>query len=236
MRQIPNSNMADSHSCFTLYVWLGLYCVTLHSPEQTPVISLLIALTLCWLCLVQSLSNTWIVSTWIVSPASGWVKYLPPMRLSLLAYFPLTKPSLSLDSGWCMYVCMHACCTYVCVCTVCAVCPPVFFKNIGLERALQMQTSKVLHWTLIELYNLDISLTLTYSLNDVPLFSLPLSHTHTHTPSKIRYRKDKTLSKQKPTFPVVTELKNGCAIAAIVHYYCPGLLRLEGTYIHKTTW
>ncbi|CDQ91935.1 unnamed protein product, partial [Oncorhynchus mykiss] len=46
----------------------------------------------------------------------------------------------------------------------------------------------------------------------------------------IRYRNDKTLSKQKPTFPVVTEVKNlsnGCAIAAIVHYYCPGLLRLE---------
>uniref|UniRef100_A0A4W5NJ95 Calmodulin regulated spectrin associated protein family member 3 n=1 Tax=Hucho hucho TaxID=62062 RepID=A0A4W5NJ95_9TELE len=73
---------------------------------------------------------------------------------------------------------------------------------------------------------------LPYSLNDVPLFSLSLSHTHTHThtPSKIRYRKDKTLSKQKPTFPVVTEVKdlsNGCAIAAVVHYYCPGLLRLE---------
>ncbi|XP_031671649.1 calmodulin-regulated spectrin-associated protein 3 isoform X4 [Oncorhynchus kisutch] len=49
-------------------------------------------------------------------------------------------------------------------------------------------------------------------------------------PPLIRYRKDKTLSKQKPTFPVVTEVKNlsnGCAIAAIVHYYCPGLLRLE---------
>jgi hypothetical protein len=42
------------------------------------------------------------------------------------------------------------------------------------------------------------------------------------------------LSKQKPTFPVVTEVKdlsNGCAIAAVVHYYCPGLLQLEGTYI-----
>ncbi|XP_038836911.1 calmodulin-regulated spectrin-associated protein 3-like isoform X1 [Salvelinus namaycush] len=46
----------------------------------------------------------------------------------------------------------------------------------------------------------------------------------------IRYRTDKTLSKQKPTFPVVTEVKdlsNGCAIAAIIHYYCPSLLRLE---------
>uniref|UniRef100_A0A4W5RCN7 Calmodulin regulated spectrin associated protein family member 3 n=1 Tax=Hucho hucho TaxID=62062 RepID=A0A4W5RCN7_9TELE len=46
----------------------------------------------------------------------------------------------------------------------------------------------------------------------------------------IRYRKDKMLSKQKPTFPVVTEVKDlstGCAIAAVVHYYCPGLLQLE---------
>ncbi|XP_046893452.1 calmodulin-regulated spectrin-associated protein 3 isoform X1 [Hypomesus transpacificus] len=48
--------------------------------------------------------------------------------------------------------------------------------------------------------------------------------------ASIRYRKDKTQSKQKPTFPVVndiTDLSNGCAIAAVIHYYCPGLLRLE---------
>ncbi|XP_028840848.1 calmodulin-regulated spectrin-associated protein 3 isoform X2 [Denticeps clupeoides] len=46
----------------------------------------------------------------------------------------------------------------------------------------------------------------------------------------LRYRKDKMLSKQKPVFPVVAEVKDlstGCAIAAVVHYYCPGLLRLE---------
>ncbi|XP_010890817.2 calmodulin-regulated spectrin-associated protein 3 isoform X2 [Esox lucius] len=46
----------------------------------------------------------------------------------------------------------------------------------------------------------------------------------------IRYRKDKMLSKQKPTFPVVTEvrdLSSGCAMAAVIHYYCPGLLSLE---------
>uniref|UniRef100_A0A8B9H1H7 Calmodulin regulated spectrin-associated protein family, member 3 n=1 Tax=Astyanax mexicanus TaxID=7994 RepID=A0A8B9H1H7_ASTMX len=46
----------------------------------------------------------------------------------------------------------------------------------------------------------------------------------------LRYRKDKMLSKLKPCFPVVKEvndLSNGCAIAAVIHYYCPGLLRLE---------
>ncbi|XP_051571686.1 calmodulin-regulated spectrin-associated protein 3-like isoform X2 [Myxocyprinus asiaticus] len=46
----------------------------------------------------------------------------------------------------------------------------------------------------------------------------------------IRYRKDRMQSKLKPCFPVVTEVKdlsNGCAVAAVIHYYCPGLLRLE---------
>lgn len=49
---------------------------------------------------------------------------------------------------------------------------------------------------------------------------------------QIRYRKDRMQSKLKPCFPVVNEVKdlsNGCAIAAVIHYYCPGLLRLEGT-------
>ncbi|KAK9535249.1 hypothetical protein VZT92_007643 [Zoarces viviparus] len=46
----------------------------------------------------------------------------------------------------------------------------------------------------------------------------------------LRYRKDKMQSKQKPIFPVVNEVKDlssGCAVAAVIHYYCPGLLRLE---------
>ncbi|XP_056143522.1 calmodulin-regulated spectrin-associated protein 3 [Lampris incognitus] len=46
----------------------------------------------------------------------------------------------------------------------------------------------------------------------------------------LRYRKDKMQFKQKPIFPVVNEVKHlssGCAIAAVLHYYCPGLLRLE---------
>ncbi|XP_068434459.1 calmodulin-regulated spectrin-associated protein 3 isoform X2 [Clinocottus analis] len=46
----------------------------------------------------------------------------------------------------------------------------------------------------------------------------------------LRYRKDKMQSKQKPVFPVVIDVKDlssGCAVAAVIHYYCPGLLRLE---------
>ncbi|XP_034749018.1 calmodulin-regulated spectrin-associated protein 3 isoform X3 [Etheostoma cragini] len=46
----------------------------------------------------------------------------------------------------------------------------------------------------------------------------------------LRYRKDKIQSKSKPIFPVVNEIKDlssGCAVAAVIHYYCPGLLRLE---------
>ncbi|XP_012734031.2 calmodulin-regulated spectrin-associated protein 3 isoform X2 [Fundulus heteroclitus] len=46
----------------------------------------------------------------------------------------------------------------------------------------------------------------------------------------LRYRKDKIQSKVKPIFPDVNEVKDlssGCAVAAVIHYYCPGLLRLE---------
>ncbi|XP_069051841.1 calmodulin-regulated spectrin-associated protein 3 isoform X2 [Lepisosteus oculatus] len=53
----------------------------------------------------------------------------------------------------------------------------------------------------------------------------------------IRYRKDKMLHKQTPTFPLVAgtkDLSNGCAIAAVVHYYCPGLLRLEDVCLKDT--
>lgn len=49
---------------------------------------------------------------------------------------------------------------------------------------------------------------------------------------QIRYRKDKVQSKLTPTFPLVSavkDLSNGCAIAAVLHYYCPSLLPLEGT-------
>ncbi|XP_041861049.1 calmodulin-regulated spectrin-associated protein 3 isoform X2 [Melanotaenia boesemani] len=48
--------------------------------------------------------------------------------------------------------------------------------------------------------------------------------------TSLRYRKDKIQAKLKPIFPVVNEVKDlstGCAVAAVIHYYCPGLLRLE---------
>ena len=48
---------------------------------------------------------------------------------------------------------------------------------------------------------------------------------------QLRYRKDKTQSRQKPIFPIVNEVKDlstGCAVVAVMHYYCPDLLRLEG--------
>ncbi|KAM7371792.1 hypothetical protein PAMP_009002 [Pampus punctatissimus] len=47
---------------------------------------------------------------------------------------------------------------------------------------------------------------------------------------QLRYRKDKIQSKQKPIFPSVHEVKDlssGCAVAAVIHNYCPGLLRIE---------
>ncbi|XP_042559486.1 calmodulin-regulated spectrin-associated protein 3 isoform X2 [Clupea harengus] len=56
-------------------------------------------------------------------------------------------------------------------------------------------------------------------------------------PPVIRYRKDKVQSKQTPTFPFVSELKdlsNGCAIATVLHFYCPTLLRLEDVCLKDT--
>ncbi|XP_023651437.2 calmodulin-regulated spectrin-associated protein 3 isoform X2 [Paramormyrops kingsleyae] len=56
-------------------------------------------------------------------------------------------------------------------------------------------------------------------------------------PPVIRYRKDKILPKQTPTFPLVTsirDLSNGCAMATVVHYYCPSLLPLEDVCLKDT--
>ncbi|XP_077412617.1 calmodulin-regulated spectrin-associated protein 3 isoform X2 [Vanacampus margaritifer] len=53
----------------------------------------------------------------------------------------------------------------------------------------------------------------------------------------LRYRKDKVQSKQNHVFPVVNQIRdlsNGCAIAAVLHYYCPGLLRLEDVCMKET--
>ncbi|KAM9769815.1 LOW QUALITY PROTEIN: calmodulin-regulated spectrin-associated protein 3-like [Menidia menidia] len=56
-------------------------------------------------------------------------------------------------------------------------------------------------------------------------------------PPVIRYRKDKVQSKLTPTFPLVSavkDLSNGCAVAAVLHYYCPGLLPLEDVCLKDT--
>lgn len=53
----------------------------------------------------------------------------------------------------------------------------------------------------------------------------------------IRYRKDKVLSKQTPCFPSVSQLKdlaNGCAVAALIHHYCPEVLRLQDICLKET--
>ncbi|XP_038641001.1 calmodulin-regulated spectrin-associated protein 2 isoform X1 [Scyliorhinus canicula] len=56
-------------------------------------------------------------------------------------------------------------------------------------------------------------------------------------PPMIRYRKDKVLAKQTPCFPTVTQLKdlaNGCAVAALIHHYCPDVLRLQDVCLKET--
>ncbi|XP_078131608.1 calmodulin-regulated spectrin-associated protein 3-like [Sander vitreus] len=56
-------------------------------------------------------------------------------------------------------------------------------------------------------------------------------------PPVIRYRKDKVQSKLTPTFPLVSavkDLSNGCAIAAVLHYYCSSLLPLEDVCLKDT--
>ncbi|KAM9314968.1 calmodulin-regulated spectrin-associated protein 3-like [Pholidichthys leucotaenia] len=56
-------------------------------------------------------------------------------------------------------------------------------------------------------------------------------------PPVIRYKKDKVQSKLTPTFPLVSavkDLSNGCAIAAVLHYYCPSLLPLEEVCLKDT--
>ncbi|EHB03771.1 Calmodulin-regulated spectrin-associated protein 2 [Heterocephalus glaber] len=49
---------------------------------------------------------------------------------------------------------------------------------------------------------------------------------------KARYRKEQTLLKQLPCIPLVENLlkdgTDGCALAALIHFYCPSVVRLEG--------
>uniref|UniRef100_A0A672FRH1 Calmodulin regulated spectrin associated protein family member 3 n=1 Tax=Salarias fasciatus TaxID=181472 RepID=A0A672FRH1_SALFA len=56
-------------------------------------------------------------------------------------------------------------------------------------------------------------------------------------PLQIRYRKDKVNSKLTPTFPLISavkDLSNGCAVAAVIHFYCPSLLPLEDVCLKDT--
>ncbi|XP_030636188.1 calmodulin-regulated spectrin-associated protein 3 [Chanos chanos] len=56
-------------------------------------------------------------------------------------------------------------------------------------------------------------------------------------PPVIRYRKDKVQSKRTPSFPVVSGLKDlssGCAVASLLHFYCPHILRLEDVCLKDT--
>lgn len=49
---------------------------------------------------------------------------------------------------------------------------------------------------------------------------------------KARYRKEQALLKQLPCIPLVENLlkdgADGCALAALIHFYCPDAVRLEG--------
>lgn len=54
-----------------------------------------------------------------------------------------------------------------------------------------------------------------------------------------RYRKaQQTVAQQVPWIPPVDNLlkdtTDGCALAALLHFYCPQLVRLQGTPLHRT--
>lgn len=48
-----------------------------------------------------------------------------------------------------------------------------------------------------------------------------------------RYRKEQAVAQQVPWIPPVDNLlkdtTDGCAVATLLHFYCPQLVRLEGT-------
>ncbi|KAM9705994.1 calmodulin-regulated spectrin-associated protein 2 isoform 2-T2 [Dama dama] len=53
-----------------------------------------------------------------------------------------------------------------------------------------------------------------------------------------RYRKEQTLLRQLPCIPLVENLlkdgSDGCALAALIHFYCPGVVRLEDICLKET--
>ncbi|XP_077188897.1 calmodulin-regulated spectrin-associated protein 2 isoform X2 [Paroedura picta] len=65
-------------------------------------------------------------------------------------------------------------------------------------------------------------------------------HQSVETPGgqKARYRKEQTLLKQLPCIPLVENLlkdgTDGCALAALVHFYCPDIVRLEDICLKET--
>ncbi|XP_018609167.2 calmodulin-regulated spectrin-associated protein 2-like isoform X3 [Scleropages formosus] len=55
---------------------------------------------------------------------------------------------------------------------------------------------------------------------------------------RARHRKDHTLPRQVPCLPLVVNLlkdtADGCAVAALIHFYCPGVIRLEDICLKET--
>uniref|UniRef100_A0A8C3QZA7 Calmodulin regulated spectrin associated protein family member 2 n=1 Tax=Cyanoderma ruficeps TaxID=181631 RepID=A0A8C3QZA7_9PASS len=55
---------------------------------------------------------------------------------------------------------------------------------------------------------------------------------------KARYRKEQTLLKQLPCIPLVENLlkdgTDGCALAALIHFYCPDIIKLEDICLKDT--
>ncbi|XP_049663074.1 calmodulin-regulated spectrin-associated protein 2 isoform X2 [Accipiter gentilis] len=54
----------------------------------------------------------------------------------------------------------------------------------------------------------------------------------------VRYRKEQTLLKQLPCIPLVENLlkdgTDGCALAALIHFYCPDIVKLEDICLKET--
>ncbi|XP_077680650.1 calmodulin-regulated spectrin-associated protein 2 isoform X3 [Eretmochelys imbricata] len=65
-------------------------------------------------------------------------------------------------------------------------------------------------------------------------------HPSVETPGgqKARYRKEQTLLKQLPCIPLVENLlkdgTDGCALAALIHFYCPDIVKLEDICLKET--
>ncbi|XP_069741582.1 calmodulin-regulated spectrin-associated protein 1-B isoform X2 [Narcine bancroftii] len=72
------------------------------------------------------------------------------------------------------------------------------------------------------------------------------SPSHQKSPSKwywklvpVRYRRDHPLNKQLPFFPLMEDLMrdacDGCSLLAVIHYYCPDLMKLEDICLKEVT-